>query len=67
MERREMMVKQEREKSRAPEGAKSANPDQAKKPKFELPKVITYSGDDILEELGPAHACSPFSGAVVGC
>lgn len=38
-----------------------------KKPKFEPPKVITYSGAEILEELGPAHACSPFSGAVVGC
>ncbi|MCP4661269.1 MAG: hypothetical protein GY856_38180 [bacterium] len=38
-----------------------------KKPKFEPPKVITYSGDDVLEELGPAHACSPFSGAVVDC
>ncbi len=38
-----------------------------KKAKFEPPKVITYSGDDILEELGPAHACSPFSGSVVAC
>ncbi len=38
-----------------------------KKRKFELPKLITYSGDDILEDLGPAHACSPFSGSVVGC
>ena len=38
-----------------------------KRRKFEPPKVITYSGDDILEELGPAHACSPFSGAVVAC
>jgi hypothetical protein len=38
-----------------------------KKLKFEPPKVITYSGDDILEELGPAHACNPFSGSVVAC
>ncbi len=38
-----------------------------KKPKLEPPKVITYSGDDILEELGPAHACNPFSGSVVAC
>ena len=37
------------------------------KAKFEPPKVITYSGDDILDELGPAHACSPFSGSVVAC
>lgn len=50
----------EASKSR-PEGHKR------KKPKFEPPKVITYSGDDILEELGPAHACNPFSGAVVEC
>ncbi len=39
----------------------------AKKPILESPKVITYSGDNILEELGPAHACSPFSGSVVSC
>ena len=57
---------------RAPEGAKSgatgANPGSpGSKPKFEPPEVISYSGDDILDELGPAHACSPFSGAVVAC
>ncbi len=39
----------------------------SKKPILESPKVITYSGDNILEELGPAHACSPFSGSVVSC
>ncbi len=33
-----------------------------KKPKYEPPRIITYSADDILEELGPAQACSPFSG-----
>ncbi len=38
-----------------------------KKGKLEPPRVITYSGDDILEELGPAHACTQFSGAVVDC
>ena len=38
-----------------------------KKPKFEPPRVITYSGDDILEELGPAHACSPFGVNIVAC
>lgn len=26
---------------------------------YETPKIITYSEDDILEELGPAQACSP--------
>jgi hypothetical protein len=27
--------------------------------KYEPPKIITYSEDDILEEMGPAQACSP--------
>lgn len=26
---------------------------------YEVPEVVTYSEDDILEELGPAQACSP--------
>jgi hypothetical protein len=26
---------------------------------YEPPKLITYSNDDILEEVGPAQACSP--------
>jgi len=33
-----------------------------KKQKYEPPRIITYSSDDILEELGPAQACSPFAG-----
>ncbi|NIM90834.1 MAG: hypothetical protein GTO17_07790 [Candidatus Aminicenantes bacterium] len=33
-----------------------------KKSKYEPPRIITYSADDILEELGPAQACSPFAG-----
>ncbi len=60
-------MKKDAENSQATESAKSANPGQAKKPKFEPPEVISYSGDDILDELGPAHACSPFSGSVVAC
>lgn len=28
---------------------------------YEPPAIITYSGDDILAEIGPAQACSPFS------
>jgi len=28
---------------------------------------VTFSGDDLLKELGPAQACSPFGGAVLGC
>lgn len=26
---------------------------------YEPPRIITYSEDDILEEMGPAQACSP--------
>jgi len=33
-----------------------------RKQKYEPPRIITYSSDDILEELGPANACSPFAG-----
>lgn len=49
------------------ETAEAPSPEPAKKPRLEPPRVITYSGDDILEELGPAHACNPFSGSVVSC
>jgi hypothetical protein len=28
---------------------------------YRSPLVITYSGDDLLEELGPAQTCSPFA------
>ena len=27
-------------------------------PDYEPPQVVTYRGQDILEALGPAHACS---------
>jgi hypothetical protein len=26
---------------------------------YETPEIITYTNDDILNELGPAQACSP--------
>ncbi len=55
------------ERIQASETGKPSSDERPKKPKFEPPKVITYSGDDILEELGPAHACNPFSGSVVAC
>ncbi len=61
-------TKHPKHEDQLPDPPKSHTDDPTKtKPKFEPPKVITYSGDDILEELGPAHACNPFSGAVVGC
>jgi hypothetical protein len=28
-------------------------------PEYETPKIITYTSDDILKEIGPAQACSP--------
>ena len=60
--------KQPRDPEQAP-GSSNADLGERKKKKakFEPPKVITYSGDDILDELGPAHACNPFSGSVVAC
>ncbi len=36
-------------------------------PEYEPPKIITYNGDQLLKELGPAQACSPFGGSVIGC
>ena len=35
-------------------------------PEYEPPQVVTYRGDEILEELGPAQACS-FNHSVVIC
>lgn len=27
---------------------------------YEAPKVITYSEDEIIDQIGPAQTCSPF-------
>lgn len=27
---------------------------------YETPRILTYSSDDILSEIGPAQACSPY-------
>lgn len=35
-------------------------------PLYEPPQVITYRGQEILEELGPAQACS-FNHSVLVC
>ncbi len=40
---------------------------EAELPKYETPKVVTFSEDELLSKLGPAQACSPFGGAVFGC
>jgi hypothetical protein len=34
--------------------------DKAKQPVYEEPRVITYPGDKLLKELGPAQACRAF-------
>ena len=28
-------------------------------PRYETPKIVTYTSEEILEEIGPAMACSP--------
>ncbi len=28
-------------------------------PEYTPPKIITYTGDEILEQIGPVMACSP--------
>lgn len=28
-------------------------------PDYEPPEIITYTGEQILEQIGPAQACSP--------
>lgn len=33
------------------------------KKRYEPPSIVSYSSDDVLKELGPANACSPFWGA----
>jgi hypothetical protein len=33
--------------------------------KYETPTIITYSNDDILDEIGPAQACAPSPTCVV--
>ena len=45
---------QEQEKRATQENDKTKRP-------YEPPKIVTYSGEDLLEELGPAQACTGFS------
>ena len=32
-----------------------------RKPTYEAPKVVTYSEDEIMEQLGPAQTCASFT------
>ena len=29
------------------------------KPKYEPPRIVTYTSEELLEQIGPAMACSP--------
>ena len=49
-----------KEKGKAWDNRKRAIKDNKRKPLYEEPKVITYSGDELLKELGPAQACRAF-------
>jgi len=35
-------------------------------PEYTPPKIVTYTSDEILEEIGPAMACSPLPCATTG-
>ncbi len=34
---------------------------------YEAPRIVTFSRDELMKELGPARACNPFGGSVVAC
>ena len=40
--------------------AEKIQKEKKKQPNYEEPKVITYSGGELLKELGPAQACRAF-------
>jgi hypothetical protein len=44
-------------------GTKAERPIEQKegreKPKYVPPKIVTYTSEEILEQIGPAMACSP--------
>jgi hypothetical protein len=46
--------------------AERAAPPEPRQPEYEPPRVVTHRGAEILEELGPAQACS-FNHSVLIC
>ena len=36
------------------------SPEENEQLEYEPPTIVTYSGEDLVEKLGPAHACPPF-------
>ena len=47
-------------KKESQEKKKTRKKGKKEEPGYEEPKVITYSGDELLKELGPAQACRAF-------
>jgi len=43
-----------------------SNPPDENLEEYEAPKVLTYRGEEILQLLGPAQACT-FHGSVIAC
>jgi hypothetical protein len=37
----------------------SSEQQQTQKPEYTPPKIVTYTSEEILEQIGPAQACSP--------
>jgi hypothetical protein len=33
--------------------------EEKERPKYILPKIVTYTSEEIIEQMGPAMACSP--------
>ena len=44
-----------------PSGDETQDPGAKSGKKYVKPAVLTHSGEDILDELGPAQACYPFN------
>ncbi len=34
-------------------------PEGNEKPEYEPPRIVTYTSEELLEQIGPAMACSP--------
>ncbi len=45
----------------------SAGKHSKQNPEYETPTIISYSEEELLNEIGPIQACSGFGGSVIGC
>jgi hypothetical protein len=56
------MIEHNHEESLTHDEASAKSPSRAQRTAlYERPTIISHSGEDILEELGPAQACYPFN------